>query len=203
MVDISQFLTLSSIPLFSENSSIFMIRSYMIFPWTWHWKSMISPDIYKKHCVLRSLEDLSERAEYPTVPCAPPNCSTLCSSPVRQKASENKGERFTLAHWFQKFQTMVPAQPPQACVREDMTVDAHGSGGYWPPSSQEAGRERKVDPKNSILQRHVPATPFPPTRPRLLIAQSVGTHYEASFLTIQSNLQLMNLGWRAHSRSQA
>lgn len=68
MVDTSQFLTLSSISLFSETSSIFMIRSYVIFPWTWRWKSMILLDFYKKHCVLRSLAGLEERAEYPTVP---------------------------------------------------------------------------------------------------------------------------------------
>lgn len=78
-VDISQFLTLKSISLFSETSSIFMIRSYVIFPWTWHWKSMISFDFYKKHCVLRSPED-------PTCPVLHlTNCSTLCPSPVRQK----------------------------------------------------------------------------------------------------------------------
>lgn len=122
MVDTSQFLTLSSISLFSETSSIFMIRSYVIFPWTWRWKSMISLDFYKKHCVLRSLAGLN-----PAVPCAPPNCSTLCSSPVRQEASENKAERFTSAHWLQKFQTVVPAQPPQACSEGGH----HDSGCPW------------------------------------------------------------------------
>lgn len=185
-----------------------MIRSYVLFPWTWHWKSMISFDFYKKHCVLRSPEELEERAEYPAVPCAPPNCSTLCPSPVRQK-DKNTREKDSLRHTdFRSFRPWCQLNLHRPAVREDiMTVDAHGSRGYWPPRGQEAGRERKVDPKNSILQRHVSATPFPPTRLRLLIAQSVGTHYElthykVSFLTVQSSLELMNLRWRAHSRSQ-
>lgn len=168
-VDIPQFLTFSYILLFFWNS---LPSSWLGAMWFFpglDTENQISLDSYKKNWV-----EITQRSRGKSLVPRYSLQSTLCSSPLRQNTWENKGERFTLAHWIQ---TMV-ASPASKGLRWGRT------SWQWTPMAQEAADllaarkqgERKVNPKNSVLQRHVPATHFPPTRSCLLIAQSVGTH---------------------------